>query len=134
MRYSFHIFLIKKDQYFKNKFLLRHCHPNSTTAPHFAFNSTLSDVNNGCRVTVKDFTTCKGIRIAESERFLLVESGIQLKESGIRLTIGIRNPSTTDKDWNPVPGNRNPRRGIQNSRMSWIPSHGVEDFSEKGTA
>ena len=134
MRYSFHIFLIKKDQYFKNKFLLRHCHPNSTTAPHFAFNSTLSDVNNGCRVTVKDFTPCKRIRIAESERFLLVESGIQLKQSGIQLTIGIRNPSSTGKVRNLVPGIWNPLRGIQNPRLSWIPLHGVEDSSEKGTA
>ena len=33
-----------------------------------------------------------------------LESGIQLKESGIPLTIGIRNPSSTDKEsvtWNP---------------------------------
>ena len=30
---------------------------------------------------------CKGIRIPESETFLLVESGIQLKESAIPLTI-----------------------------------------------
>ena len=48
------------------------------------------------------------------------ESGKQLKESGIPLTIGIQNPSSTDKDWNPVPGIRNPRRGIQNPRLSWI--------------
>ena len=52
-----------------------------------------------------------------------MESGIQLKESEIPLTIGIQNPSSTDKDWNQVPGIRNPRRGIQNPRMSWIPSH-----------
>ena len=49
------------------------------------------------------------------------ESGKQLKESGIPLTIGIQNPSSTDKDWNPVTGIRNPRRGIQNPRLSWIP-------------
>ena len=48
------------------------------------------------------------------------ESGIQLKESGIPLTIGIQNLSSTDKDWNPVPGIRNPRSGIQNPRLSWI--------------
>ena len=47
----------------------------------------------------------KGIRIAESGKFLLVESGIlvlesgiQLKESRIILTTGIQNPSSTDKD------------------------------------
>ena len=41
-----------------------------------------------------------------------LESGIQVKESGIPLKIGIQNPSSTDKDWNPVPGIRNSRRGI----------------------
>ena len=34
-----------------------------------------------------------------------VESGMQLKESGIPLTIAIQNQSSTDKDWNPVSGN-----------------------------
>ena len=33
-----------------------------------------------------------------------LESGIQYKESGIPLTTGIQNPSSTDKDWKPVPG------------------------------
>ena len=51
----------------------------------------------------------------------VLESGIQLKESGIPLTIGIQNPSSTDKYWNPVPGIRNPWRGIQNPGLSWIP-------------
>ena len=44
---------------------------------------------------------------------------IQLKEFGILLTIGIQNPSATDKesgiqflDWNPW-------HGIQNPRLSW---------------
>ena len=36
-----------------------------------------------------------------------MESGIQLKESGIPLPIGIQNPSSTDKYWNIVPGIRN---------------------------
>ena len=45
----------------------------------------------------------KGIQITESEKFLLPESwalgsGIQLKESGIPITIGIQNSSPTDKD------------------------------------
>ena len=48
------------------------------------------------------------------------ESGKQLKKSGIPLTIGIQNPSSTDKDWNPVPGIRNPPRGIFNPRLSRI--------------
>ena len=33
-----------------------------------------------------------------------LEFGIQLKESGISLRIGIQNPSTTKDDWNLVPG------------------------------
>ena len=53
---------------------------------------------------------CKGIQIPESEKVLLVKSGIQLKESGILERIGIQNPSSTKKDWNQVPGFRNPRR------------------------
>ena len=66
------------------------------------------------------FTPYKGIQIPESGKFLLVESGIQIKESGI----GIQNSSSTNKDWNPVPGIRNPRRGIQSPKsrleLSWI--------------
>ena len=76
------------------------------------------------------FTPCKGTR--KPEKFSLwnpesrvLESAIQLMESGIPLTIGIQNPSSTDKDWNPVPGIWNPQRGIQNPRLSWIPSHEV---------
>ena len=38
-----------------------------------------------------------------------LEFGIQLKESEVLLTIGIHNLSATDKDWNEVPGIRNPR-------------------------
>ena len=69
--------------------------------------------------------------ILESEKFWLVESetwenffwwnpeswalelGIQLKESGIPLTIGIRTPSSSNIDQNPVPEIRiSPKRGI----------------------
>ena len=53
-------------------------------------------------------------------------SGIQVKESGIPLTIGTQNLNSSDKDWNPVTGIRNPRRGIQNPRLSWIPLHGAK--------
>ena len=90
------------------------------------------------------FAPCKGIWIPKSGKFFAcgirnvanfclwnpeswaLESGIQLKKSGIPLTmIGIQNPSSSDKDWNPVPGIQNPRRGIQNQRLSWIPLHGA---------
>ena len=48
-------------------------------------------------------------------------------ESGILLSIGILNPISTDnRDWNQVPGILNPRRGIQNPRLSWISLHGAE--------
>ena len=72
----------------------------------------------------------KGIR--DIEYILLVDpeswalkSGIQIKESGLSLTIGIQNPNSTDKDWNPVPGIWNTRRGIQNPGQSSIPLLGV---------
>jgi len=62
------------------------------------------------------------VEYAESWAF---ESGIQLKESGIPLTIEIQNPGSTDKDWKPVPGICNPQcRGIQNPKLSWITLHG----------
>ena len=46
-------------------------------------------------------------------KFLLVESEI--------LGFGIRNPSSTDKDWNSVSEIRNPQRGMKNPRLAWIP-------------
>ena len=52
------------------------------------------------------------------------ESGIfLLMEFGIPVTFGIRNQSSTDKDWNPVPGIRNPWRRIQSPRLSCINLH-----------
>ena len=76
--------------------------------------------------------SCKGSRIPESRKVLLLEweswaleSGVQLKESGIPLAIGIQNLSSGDKGWNPVIGIRNPSRGIQNPRPTWIPLHGT---------
>ena len=38
------------------------------------------------------FAPCKGIQFTETGKILLMESGIQLKESGIPLTIVIQNP------------------------------------------
>ena len=73
-----------------------------------------------CSAMQAMFAPCKGIQIPESGNICLwfpeswaLESRIQLKESGILLTIGIQNPTSTDKDWNQVPGIGNPRRGIQ---------------------
>ena len=47
----------------------------------------------------------------------ILESIIQLKETGMALTIGIRNPSSFDKE-----------SGIQNPRLSWIPLHGSNNY------
>ena len=51
-----------------------------------------------------------------------LESGIQLKESGILLKTGIQNPGFNDKEI------RNPRRGVQNPRLSWIPLRGAKSW------
>ena len=58
--------------------------------------------------------------IWENPEYWALESGIQLKKSGIALT----SPGSTDKNWNPVPGIRNPLRRIQNS-ITW------DDFKRK---
>ena len=58
-----------------------------------------------------------------------MESGILgfgIRGFGIRNTaIGIQNASTTDKDWNQVPGFWNLRHRIQNPRPSWNPLQGT---------
>ena len=41
-----------------------------------------------------------------------MEPRIQLTESAIPFTIWIQNPCSIDKDWNPVPGIRNPRPSV----------------------
>ena len=81
---------------------------------------------------VSTVTSYKEIRAPEFEKFLIVESGIlglesriQLKESRIPLTIGIQNPRSIDKYWNPVPRIWNPRPGMQNPRLSWPPLQGA---------
>ena len=79
--------------------------------------------------------------ILPRETFLLVESGIRglllvklrILGSGMRnLAEGIQNPTNNwnlgprfhwQRIQNPVPGIRNPRRGIQNLRLTWIPLH-----------
>ena len=49
-------------------------------------------------VAPKNLSQCKGIKIPEiSGHFFFVESGQRLKESGIPLTIGVQNPSSTNK-------------------------------------
>ena len=66
---------------------------------------------------VSGFASCKRIQVSESGKFFIVEFGIfsfgiRNTAQGIQLPlkIRIRNPSSTDKDRNPVPGIRNPTR------------------------
>ena len=84
--------------------------------------SLLTANANLCHVTKFPFTfaPCKGIRIPESVKILLVESRIrETFACGIRNTAqGIQNPSSCDKCWNQEPGIRNPRCEIQNPRLS----------------
>ena len=47
--------------------------------------------------------------------------------------IRIQNPSSTEKDWNSVPGIGNPRRRIRNPILSLIPSHEASYSIEKST-
>ena len=65
----------------------------------------------------------------ESGKILLVESGILdvgiWNTARVLLRIGIQTPSFTDKDWNLEAGIWNPRHGIQNLRLSWLPLHGA---------
>ena len=56
---------------------------------------------------------------------LVLESRIQLKKSGIPQKIGIQDSIFTYKDWNP-------RRGIQNRRLSGISLQGAKRASDIG--
>ena len=58
------------------------------------------------------FAPCKEIWIPEYGKFLLVESGISL-------TIGIQNPSSTDKYWNPVSWIRNRESKTVLDSLTW---------------
>ena len=82
--------------------------------------------NNKDRNLTKILTPSKGIWIPESGKLLLVESGI-LRFGIQNKAQGIRNPNSTDKVWNAVPGIRNRQRGIWNPRLSWIPLHGAKN-------
>ena len=82
---------------FSRLFLFVFCSPL-----HFAALHTIHHLNSA---------PCKGIRILESGKFLLVES--RILGFAIRNTAqGIRNP--TNKDQSPVHGIRNPQRAVQN--------------------
>ena len=79
------------------------------------------------------FAPCKGIWISKSGNFAIEirDPGFGIRNSTHEIwnptTIGIKNPSSTDKDWKPVPGIRNPMHGIQNPRLFSIPLHEAID-------
>ena len=54
------------------------------------------------QIICRNVRVCKGIWIPESGKLLLAESGKQLKEFRIPQTNGMKIPSSTDKEWNPV--------------------------------
>ena len=67
-----------------------------------------------------------GIHIRNTGKFCLwnpeshaLESGIQLGESGIPLTIAIQNPSSTDKEWDPESTARNPQSKTVLDSLIW---------------
>ena len=66
-----------------------------------------------------------GIRNPENFTCGIRTPGFWNPESHYQLESGIQKPSSTDKYWNPVIVIRNPQRGVQNPRLSWIPSHGA---------
>ena len=73
--------------------------------------------------------------IRNQGKSLIVESGIlgfgiRNTAQGIRNITNDCNPESKvylfhwhDKNWNPVPGIQNPRRWVQNPRLSWIALH-----------
>ena len=62
-----------------------------------------------------------GIRNPENFTCGIWTPGFWNPESHYQLESGIQKPSSTDKYWNPVIVIRNPQRGVQNPRLSWIP-------------
>ena len=69
------------------------------------------------------FRNLGNFRLCNPESWAL-ESGIQLQESGIPLTIGIRNPRSTEKDvesstWNPEPTKLNPVSKTVLDSLTW---------------
>ena len=111
-------------QYIEKKHLVMHPNSNLSSVIHFFFFILNNLLSFSPHVRWCGFLNPGNFSLWNLESWVL-ESGIQLKESGILLKIGIQKPSSTDKDCNPVPGIRNPRDGIQNPRLSWIPLHGA---------
>ena len=99
----------------RGSFFFSGCRPRFSRLSPFArtcMSLTKSEKKRDCSQSTKtrssdlnfSFTPYKGIRVPESGKFCLwnveswvLESGIQLKESGIPLTIGIRYPSSSAK-------------------------------------
>ena len=82
--------------------------------------------------------------LSDSEiwKFLLLVSEIAENFASGTRSPGLWNPEShfrldpksisTDRDWNPVPGIRNPCRCIQNRKLSWIPYSRRQRLSMRG--
>ena len=78
------------------------------------------DLNNWKVIAPRNFGC--GIRNPEIEEWKIRNPVHRNPESHLRLESKFHWP----RIWNTVPGIRNPRRGIQNPRLSWIPLSGVK--------
>ena len=76
------------------------------------------------------FTLRKGIQFQESGKkfsgLCNSEYNSRNREYHKRLESKIQVLLAKTKDWNPVAGIRNPRRGIPDSGLPWIPLHSVK--------
>ena len=95
------LFVVFYEGDFNSTTLLKDSWREKTCFSYRTFTLVLSEINSGNFVNEK-VARCRGIWIPEPRaHIMLVESGIlavQLKQSGISLTMGIPNPNSTDKE------------------------------------
>ena len=91
---------------FKSLFCFKALQKNKQTKTKQKTQRNSKRRRSGNQERVKDVAQCKGIRIPESGKFLLVESGIlgleirnTAEKSGNPLTTRIQNPSSIDAQW-----------------------------------
>ena len=124
------LFVVFYEGDFNSTTLLKDSWREKTCFSYRTFTLVLSEINSGNFVNEK-VARCRGIWIPEPRaHIMLVESeilAVQLKQSGISLTMGIQNPNSTDKESGlPLSGIRKrhrPQWGIENPGLGWITSH-----------
>ena len=91
---------------FKSLFCFKALQKNKQTKTKQKTQRNSKRRRSGNQDKVKDVAKCKGIRIPDSGKFLLVESGIlgleirnTAEKSGNPLTTRIQNPSSIDAQW-----------------------------------